>query len=245
MIILRNVSQEFKKGNLRRGRVERVRVLNEINVAFAPRARIAIFGQRGSGKTTLLRLMCGALTPDAGRVSGNRSVSFPIGSAIRIPGATVHQHIRFLAGLYGRDLNAFTRFVLTFAELGGVVDLPVHTLSADMRSRLNFTLGFALPFEYYLFDGAMAFGDHAFREKALKALEARREAAGVILATRFPRLARGNFTNGAVLHNGKLRLFGDVERAIAFYESLPVMSSSVKYQEREEDSRLGERSLDE
>jgi capsular polysaccharide transport system ATP-binding protein len=228
-MVLRNVSQSFK------GRGGRVRVLDEINVAFAPRARVAILGQTGSGKTTLLRVMCGALTPDAGRVSGSRSISFPIGSSIRFHQATVRQHIRFVAGIYGRDIEAFSQFVANFASLRDVLDTPVQALGADMRGRLNFTLGFALPFEYYLFDGAMALGDPAFRERALKALEERREAAGFILATRFPRLAREHFRSGAVLHNGKLHLFENIERAIGYYESLPPVASLAAFREDEED----------
>ena len=132
-------------------------------------------------------------------------------------------------------LAADSQFVLNFAGLRGVLHSPIQALGADMRRRLNFTLGFALPFEYYLFDGAMAFGDPAFRARALKALEERREAAGFILATRFPRLARGHFRNGAVLHDGKLHLFENLERAIAYYESLPAAVSLAAFQESEED----------
>lgn len=215
LIALHNVIQSF------RSRDGRVRVLDQINVAFAPRARIAILGQPGSGKTTLLRVMCGAITPDSGWVSGNRSTSFPIGTSTRLYKTTIRRHIRFVANLYGRDVETFSKFVVDFANLDDVLDAPIQVVDGNARNRLNFALGIAIPFEYYLFDGAMASGDPTFRAKALRALEARRGTAGFILATRFPRLTRGYFDNGAVLHNGKLHLFGNIESAISYFESLP------------------------
>jgi ATP-binding cassette subfamily F protein 3 len=49
-------------------------VLDGLDFAVAPRARVGIVGANGSGKTTLLRLLAGLEEPDAGAVARQRGV---------------------------------------------------------------------------------------------------------------------------------------------------------------------------
>ena len=44
-------------------------LLNDINFRVGDGAKVAIVGPNGSGKTTLIKMICGDLTPHAGKVS--------------------------------------------------------------------------------------------------------------------------------------------------------------------------------
>jgi ABC-2 type transport system ATP-binding protein len=114
-------------------------------------------GANGAGKSTTIRMLCGLLTPSAGRaaVDGIDVGSDPEGVKRRIGYMsqrfslyellTVDQNIRFYAGLYGLDaarLERRRRFVLEMAGLAGKESIEARTLSGGWRQRL--ALGCAL-----------------------------------------------------------------------------------------------------
>ncbi len=214
-IWLRNVGLEYRRDTLRS---PRQRVFERVNAVIPDRSHVAILGAASSGKTTLLKLMCGALAPSRGVVAREGSVSFPVGFVGASGRVSVMQYIQFAAKCYGVDAKALLRYVVDFAGLEDVLHRPTGKLESERRSRLNMTLGYALPFDHYLFDQRIAVGDPEFRSKCLGLFEARRSTAGIVVATRHSALARQFCTSAYVLHKGSLIYFEDIDRAIDFYE---------------------------
>ena len=195
-------------------------VLRGVETTFRPGEAVGILGRNGAGKSTLLRLIAGVEHPTSGRVERGMSVSWPLGF-----GGAMHYSItgadnaRFLARVYGRPQRQMIEFVDRFAELGEYYRMPVHTYSSGMIARLGFALSMAVEFDCYLVDEVVAVGDSRFADRARDELDARRSRSAIILVSHVPELLRRFCTSGAVLHEGRLTLYDDLDQAIAAYQS--------------------------
>ena len=195
-------------------------VLRGIDAQFAPGEKIGILGRNGAGKTTLLRLIAGVEHPTTGRVERSMSVSWPLGFAgamhYSITGA---DNARFIARIYDKPIRETVDFVEGFAELGEYYRLPVRTYSSGMMMRLGFALSLAVDFECYLVDEVIAVGDTRFGERCRKALDDRRERSALLLVSHQPETVRAFCTSAAVLNDGRLTRYDDLDEAIAVYQA--------------------------
>jgi len=191
-------------------------VLQDVSAAIHPGRGLGILGANGAGKSTLIRLLAGTERPDAGRISrGSQAVSFPLGF-----GGTMHpklsglENVKFLARLYNAEEREAIAYVETFAELGTYFRMPVGTYSSGMRARLAFGACLAIQFDVYLIDEVTSVGDERFRVKCLDAFRQRMDRADVIMVTHDFETMRRYCDTGAVLRDGRLTLFDDLEAAI-------------------------------
>jgi capsular polysaccharide transport system ATP-binding protein len=191
-------------------------VLRDVSMAIPEGHGLGVLGANGAGKSTLIRLLAGTERPDAGRISrGGKAVSFPLGF-----GGTMHpklsgqENVVFLARLYGVDEHEAAAYVEDFAELGTYFRMPVGTYSAGMRGRLAFGACLAIQFDVYLIDEVTSVGDARFRAKCLDAFRQRMDHADVIMVTHDYETMRAYCDIGAVLRNGALTLYDDLEAAI-------------------------------
>ena len=83
-----------------------------------------------------------------------------------------------------------------------------------MRSRLNFGMSMGIRFDTYLIDEVSAVGDASFKRKSRMVFEDRMSNAGVIMVSHSAKLMKSMCTSGAVLENGRLSFFDDVEAAL-------------------------------
>ncbi|HEX3992416.1 MAG TPA: ABC transporter ATP-binding protein [Acetobacteraceae bacterium] len=194
-------------------------VLRDVSVAVPEGHGLGVLGANGAGKSTLIRLLAGTEQPDSGRISrGNKAVSFPLGF-----GGTMHprlsglENVTFLARLYDVDERQAAAYVEEFAELGTYFRMPVGTYSGGMRARLAFGACLAIQFDVYLIDEVTSVGDARFRIKCLDAFRQRMDRADVIMVTHDYETMRAYCDIGAVLRNGTLTLFDDLEVAIEYY----------------------------
>jgi capsular polysaccharide transport system ATP-binding protein len=193
-------------------------VLDSVSADFPAGQNVGILGLNGAGKSTLLRLIAGTEEPDAGRVVHQGRVSWPIGFSGGFNGSlTGEENCRFVARLYGTDLDATVAYAMEFAELGEYFHMPVRTYSSGMRARLAFGMSMALDFDVYLVDEATAVGDRRFRDKALRAFEARSTHASVIIVSHHDGTIRQYCDRCCVLSQGKLHQFENVDDAVEFY----------------------------
>jgi len=183
---------------------------------------IAILGANGSGKSTLFRLLAGSEYPNSGQVITNLSISWPVALSSGIhPQMTGRENTRFIGRINGvKDLVAYEKRVVAFAELGQKYDLPVATYSSGMRPRLAFACSVAIDFDLYLIDEVTSVGDAKFRKKARKALLDRSKNSNVVMVSHEMSEIRQFCDSAIVLADGNLTFYNDLEEGIRHYQAL-------------------------
>ena len=144
--------------------------------------------------------------------------AFPVGFA-----GTFHreltgaQNVRFIARIYGVDTEALLDFVGDFAELGGHYHMPVRSYSSGMRSRLAFGISMGIKFDTYLVDEVTSVGDASFRAKSAMVFKDRMATSSALVVTHSIAEIRNLCDYGAVLEEGELTFYEDLEEAIAVH----------------------------
>lgn len=194
-------------------------VLDHVSIRFPARTSVGILGYNGAGKSTLLRVIGGAELPDCGQIIRRGNVSWPIGFAGGFNSSlTGEENCRFVARIYGQDIDRVVDDAQAFAEIGNYFTMPVRTYSSGMRARLAFGLSMAIDFDVYLVDEVTAVGDKRFQEKCRDAFDERRERSSVIIVSHQTRTLKEYCQQFAVLRDGRLALFDDLGEAAEYYE---------------------------
>jgi capsular polysaccharide transport system ATP-binding protein len=196
-------------------------VLDNASIKFADRQSMGILGRNGAGKSTLLRIVAGIEQADGGEVIRTGRISWPIGFGGGFsPSLNGEENSRFVARVYGEDVDRVVEATREFADLGSYFYMPIRTYSSGMRARLAFGLSMAVDFDIYLVDEVIAVGDVPFQEKCRRAFEERRGRSSVIIVSHSLDTIRSYCSQCAVLHAGKLTVFSSVEEAAKMYEEV-------------------------
>jgi capsular polysaccharide transport system ATP-binding protein len=194
-------------------------VARDIKTVFPSGISVGLLGRNGAGKSTLMQMIGGTVKPDSGTINIKGSMSWPVGFAGSFHGdLTGQQNTRFIARVYGVDTDELLDFVEDFAELGAHFYLPVRNYSSGMKSRLAFGISIGIPFDTYLVDEVTSVGDAAFRRKSRLVFEERMRGAGAVVVSHAMSDMRDLCGAGAVLENGVLTYFEDIEDAIAQHD---------------------------
>jgi len=186
---------------------------------FPSGTSVALLGRNGAGKSTLLQMIAGTADPTRGRITSTGSISWPVGFAGSFhPDLTGLQNVRFIGRIYGADTDELVDFVEDFAGLGVHFRLPFRTYSAGMRSRLTFGLSMGIPFDTYLVDEVTSVGDAAFRDRSTALFRARMANSGAVVVSHSMGLVRQLCTTAAVLEQGHLTYYEDLDEAIARHD---------------------------
>lgn len=195
-------------------------VLDRLSFVFPERVSVGILGHNGAGKSTLLRILGGAEQPDAGKVERKGRVSWPIGFAGGFNGSlSGEENCRFVARIYGAEIDPVVEYASQFAELGHYFHMPVRTYSSGMRARLAFGLSMALDFDTYLVDEVTAVGDQRFREKCRREFQARRDRSAVIMVSHNVKTIKNHCDLFCVLRDGRLHVFEEIAKAKRAYQA--------------------------
>ncbi len=209
MIVLENVTKTFVLNG------QSKTVARDISLVVPSGAVIGLLGRNGAGKSTLMNMIAGNIAPTSGRILSDGTISYPVGFAGSFNGdLTGAQNARFVARIYGVDTGELVDFVADFAELGKHFHLPFRSYSSGMKARLSFGVSMAIPFDFYLIDEVTAVGDASFREKSNRLFLDRMEKAGALFCSHSLGMVKNLCDMGAVLENGNLTLFDDVDEAI-------------------------------
>ncbi len=212
MIVLRDLSKTYVLSGARKT------VANRINAVFPTGVSVGLLGRNGAGKSTLLQMIGGITPPSSGEILTDGQISFPVGFAGSFhPDMTGAQNTRFVARIYGVDTEALAEYVADFAELGRHFYLPLRAYSSGMKSRLAFGVSMGLKFDTYLIDEVTAVGDATFKKKSRRVFHDRLQNAGAIFVSHSIGMMREMCRAGAVLENGQLFYYDDVEDAIAHH----------------------------
>ncbi|MFS1523024.1 ABC transporter ATP-binding protein [Microbulbifer sp. 2304DJ12-6] len=192
-----------------------------VNATFPEGKNIGILGRNGAGKSTLLRIMGGIDYPDAGRVITNQRISWPMGLSGGFQGSmTGRENVAFVCGLHGiwgAGQRKVMDTVQEFAEIGNYFDAPIKNYSSGMRSRLAFGLSIAVDFDVYLVDEVMSVGDAQFKNKCEAVIAEKRKTSTFIIVAHSMPLLRKNCEVGIYLEEGRVKICGSMDEAIALY----------------------------
>jgi capsular polysaccharide transport system ATP-binding protein len=196
-------------------------VLDNVSIAFPRNKSIGILGHRGSGKSTLVKLITGALAPTSGAITRRCRVSFPVGYAGGMGRyMSGMENAKFLARLYGADIGEVQEFVAAFSGLGQALHEPLSTYSGEKRGRFLFSISYALPFDIYVGDGALAGGPPGFREQCLAYVQELRLKAGLIVVTGNTNVIRQHCDAVGVLYDRQIHYFETIREGLRFFLSL-------------------------
>ena len=216
MIVLHSVSKEVGRGRFRRT------IIDSLSWKIPWRSRIVVLGHR-AGVSILLNIIAGLSQPTAGWVERKATISMPRGFLRYAGSGTTRQLIERLSPLFNADPHEVADFIEDALKDRRVLDAHVRLLPLVLKRQLNAALTYALPCEFYLFDGAIVAGrDPAFRAFCQKAFSMRCQEAGTIVALQASHLALslGGNSKGAILYKGKFTLYDQLTDAIAVFDSL-------------------------
>jgi capsular polysaccharide transport system ATP-binding protein len=202
-------------------------ILRNFTGEFPTGRNIGVIGINGAGKSTLLRLIAGTEYPDNGRIRRHVRISPPLGLGGSFKSnLTGRENCKFVARIYGLQARKVEGFVEEFADIGKYFDMPVATYSSGMRARVSFGVNMAVDFDCYLVDEALSVGDASFRARCDAVFAARRKNTCMIMVSHSMRMLRSYCSMGALLSNGELSLYDNLEDAIREYEALTGYLSS-------------------
>lgn len=201
------------------------RALQDIDLTVARGETIGIVGRNGSGKSTLLQLICGTLTPSAGRVevSGRIAALLELGAGFN-PEFTGRENVFLngsILGLRQAQIEAKFDDIAAFADIGDFIDQPVKTYSSGMYVRLAFAVAINVEPEILIVDEALSVGDEGFQRKCFARIDAIRDAGATIL---FVSHAAGTVIDlcdrAILLDHGELISEGTPKHVVAQYQKL-------------------------
>lgn len=215
MIVMRSV----KKSRNRRV------IFDRLSAVFQPRSHYVIFGLPQSGKTTLLGLLCGLQKPSRGTISRFGLVTPPIGHPEMLAASpTVRGAAALYSAIYQVNLDEYIEFIEDFSGFGSDLDKETTALPPHVRLSLAYALGYGLPADFYLFDGAVGFGRGEFAKMCRRAFDSRQRDAATIFATRVTNNAEEYGEIGVILHDGQLTSYASVREAAEVYTMLDLES---------------------
>lgn len=216
MIRFENVTKRYKlKGGSKT-------ILDGVTFEIPRGKSLGVLGINGAGKSTFLRMISGNELPDSGRVVREGvSISWPLGFADSFHGSlSGRENLRFACRVYRKNVDAVTRYVEEFSELGKHLDMPIKTYSSGMKARLAFGLSMSFNFDVYLVDEITAVGDATFRAKCTAVFNEKLENADIIMVSHSMGTLTRYCSTGCVLNNGTIRFYDTIGEAIAVYEEL-------------------------
>lgn len=214
MIEFQNISKAYPLGSGKKV------LLNNVSFRFEQGVNIGILGINGAGKSTLLKLIAGSEAPNKGRILRSGTFSWPLGFSAGFQGSlSGEENLRFICRIYAANIRTVIKSVAEFSELGAALYEPVSTYSTGMRARLAFALSMAIHFDVYLVDEIMGVGDRLFQKKCRHAFMEKSKQSSIIMVSHSMGTIREYSDVVLLLSNGTLRIYEDVEEAIALYET--------------------------
>ncbi|WP_028957935.1 ABC transporter ATP-binding protein [Sulfitobacter sp. 20_GPM-1509m] len=195
-------------------------VANNLNATFPTGRAVAVMGRNGAGKSSLLRMVAGTMDPTSGRIVSDGTISWPVGFAGSFHNElTGAQNVRFIARIYGVDTDELVDFVQDFAEVGQHFHMPIKSYSSGMKSRLTFGTSMGIAFDTYLIDEVTAVGDASFKAKSARLFADRMRNSGALMVSHSMGQVRQMCDAGAVLEDGKLTYYDDLDEAIEVHQA--------------------------
>ncbi|NDJ54376.1 MAG: ABC transporter ATP-binding protein [Chloroflexi bacterium] len=198
--------------------------LKDVSFELRRGETLGLIGVNGSGKTTLLRLLAGIFPPDKGEIM----IKGRVGALIAV-GAGFHPHFTgrentylngTILGLTRQEIDEKFDDIVSLAEIGEFLDMPVNAYSSGMRVRLGFSIATAIKPDVLLIDEVLSVGDRSFRAKSIKRIgEILEHAAVVFVSHNMTDMARV-CDRSMLLQKGEMQFLGPTDQTIDQYVQL-------------------------
>ncbi|MEQ9518378.1 MAG: ABC transporter ATP-binding protein [Parvibaculum sp.] len=198
--------------------------MQNVSITLYPGDRVGLIGANGAGKTTLLKTLAGIYQPSEGEidVNGNIESLLEIGLGMDEESSGV-QNIylsNYLRGRKKSEVDAIVDDVVSFADIGDFIHMPIRTYSSGMRMRLAFAIATAINPDIMLIDEVFSVGDSSFVDKAKNRIESLISKANVmVFASHSDALLRQFCNKGLFMKSGRVEFFGDFEEAVNMYNT--------------------------
>ena len=182
---------------------------------------VGIIGRNGCGKSTTLQMIVGTLLPTHGYVKthGRVTALLELGSGFNDE-YTGRENIFLygsILGLTEADVTSRLDKIIAFADIGDFIDQAMKTYSSGMSVRLAFSCAIHVDPDILIIDEALSVGDARFQQKCLRAIEALRQKAAVLLVTHDTSALR-QFCHTAIwIDQGRIRMAGPSDQVATAY----------------------------
>ncbi len=201
--------------------------LNGVSFNVERGTTVGVIGTNGSGKSTILKIITGVLTPSAGMVQVNGTVS-----ALLELGAGFNMEYTGMENIYlNGTMMGYTRQemerkipeILKFADIGDFVNQPVKSYSSGMFVRLAFALAINVEPDILIVDEALSVGDVFFQTKCYHKMEEIRKRGTTIVMVTHDMSSIIKYCDKAVLLNrGDLLAEGEPGKMVDLYKKILV-----------------------
>jgi ABC-type polysaccharide/polyol phosphate transport system ATPase subunit len=186
---------------------------------------LGLLGLNGSGKSTLLRVISGIIRPSKGKVVTKGKIAPLLGLGVGLEAElTGRENIHLscaLLGLTKAETRSLMHEIIDFSGLGHQIDWAVKRYSTGMTSRLSFSIAMMNKPDILLIDEVLSVGDKGFQQKCLdKVMEIKSAGATIVYVSHHFEEVMGLCNKAALIHNGTLAHFGDVQEVGKSYQSL-------------------------
>ncbi|HRK78000.1 ABC transporter ATP-binding protein [Thiothrix sp. UBA2332] len=199
--------------------------LREVSFEVGYNETVGIVGRNGSGKSTLLQLICGTLSPTAGKVEthGRIAALLELGAGFN-PEFTGRENVYLNAAVLGLSQDEIRgRFdaIAAFADIGPFIDQPVKTYSSGMVVRLAFSVAINVEPDILVVDEALAVGDELFQRKCFSRIEALKAGGTTVLFVSHSGSTVVELCDRAILlEGGELLAMGSPRHIVGHYQKL-------------------------
>lgn len=197
-------------------------VLKDIDLLIKKGESIALIGVNGSGKSTLLKLMTKIIYPTTGKIEINGKLTslLELGAGFH-PDFTGRENIYFNASIFGltaKEIDSRINEIISFSELGELIDSPVRTYSSGQYMRLAFSIAINVDAEILLIDEILAVGDQHFQEKCFSKLMELKNNGKTIVIVSHSLDSLKRFCDRAVwINSGEVAMDGKIQEVIDRY----------------------------
>jgi lipopolysaccharide transport system ATP-binding protein len=198
--------------------------LKEVSLTVEPGTILGVIGANGAGKSTLLKVVARVTRPTTGHVVGRgRVVSLlELGAGFNEE-VSARENIFMNAALNGISRHeVLERFdgIISFAELGEFVDVPLKHYSSGMYLRLAFSAAINMRPDILLADEILAVGDASFQERCLDTVEEAGRNGLTVLFVSHDMEAVMRICNRVIwIDAGQIVKSGDPEEVVTEYQN--------------------------
>ena len=198
--------------------------LHDVSFELRKGEVLGLVGRNGAGKSTLLQLICGTLTPSAGRVAvhGRIAALLELGAGFN-PDFTGRENIYLNASILGlskAEIDERYDAIVDFSGISDFIHQPVKTYSSGMYVRLAFSIATSVDPDILVIDEALSVGDGAFARKSFdRIMTLRDKGATILFCSHSMYQIEALCTRAIWLEKGTVQQMGKPAAVVARYQS--------------------------